>query len=88
MLKRALALAAAAALLATAGRAQMQPIDAGTISAAIERLRPGQYLWAADVAPQGPMLVVVNIATQRLVAYRNGVPIAVSTISTGRAGAS
>lgn len=86
MLKRALLLAAGAALLAGAGIAQVQPIDSGTIAAAAERLRPGQYLWAADVAPDGPMLVVVNVATQRLVAYRNGVPIAVSTVSTGMRG--
>jgi hypothetical protein len=32
------------------------------------------------------MLVIVNIATQRLIAYRNGVPIGVSTISTGKPG--
>ncbi|MCW3835213.1 L,D-transpeptidase family protein [Sphingomonas canadensis] len=66
--------------------AQMQPIDSGSVVAAVERLRPGQYIWAPQLAPQGPMLVVVNIATQRLIAYRNGIPIAVSTVSTGRAG--
>jgi hypothetical protein len=83
---RALLLTAAAGLLATAGAAQMQPIDSGAVMAAVERLRPGQFIWVPELAPEGPMLVVVNIATQRLVAYRNGVPIAVSTVSTGRAG--
>ncbi|MBO9714377.1 MAG: L,D-transpeptidase family protein [Sphingomonas sp.] len=83
---RALVLAGAVALVATTGTAQMQPITGGSVLAAVERLRPGQFLWAPQIAPQGPMLVVVNIATQRLVAYRNGVPIAVSTVSTGKPG--
>jgi len=83
---RALALAAACGLLATAGTAQMQPINAGTVMDSVARLKPGQYIWVPEIAPRGPMLVVVNIATQRVVAYRNGVPIAVSTISTGKAG--
>ncbi|MDG2533272.1 L,D-transpeptidase [Sphingomonas sp. HITSZ_GF] len=83
---RALALAAACGLLATAGTAQMQPIAGGNVMAAVERLQPGQFLWVPEIAPSGPMLVVVNIATQRVVAYRNGVPIAVSTVSTGKPG--
>ncbi|WP_204317218.1 hypothetical protein, partial [Klebsiella aerogenes] len=68
----ALSLAIATGLLATAGAAQMQPIDDGTVMASVERLRPGQYIWVPEIAPAGPMLVVVNIATQRVVAYRNG----------------
>jgi hypothetical protein len=83
---RALILTAGVALLATAGSAQLQPLDEGTVMDAVERLKPGQFIWVPEIAPEGPMLVVVNIATQRLVAYRNGVPIAVSTVSTGRAG--
>lgn len=83
---RALVLTAGVALLATAGSAQLQPLDEGTVMDAVERLRPGEFIWVPEIAPEGPMLVVVNIATQRLVAYRNGVPIAVSTVSTGRAG--
>lgn len=83
---RALSLAAGIALLAGASAAQMQPIGSGTVMASVERLRPGEYIWVPELAPRGPMLVVVNIATQRLVAYRNGVPIAVSTASTGKAG--
>ncbi len=84
---RVLVLTAAVALLATTGLAQMQPLDGGTVLAAVERLQPGQYLWVPQIAPEGPMLVAwFNIATQRLVAYRNGVPIAVSTVSTGRPG--
>jgi hypothetical protein len=83
---RALILAGAVTLLATSASTQMQPFDSGTVLATVERLRPGQYLWAPQLAPEGPMLVVVNISTQRLIAYRNGVPIAVSTVSTGKPG--
>ncbi len=83
---RAFALAAGCALLATAGTAQMRPIRDGMVMASVARLKPGQYIWAPEIAPQGPMLVVVNIASQRAIAYRNGVPIAVSTVSTGRPG--
>lgn len=83
---RALFLSGCVALLATAGGAQMQSLDSGSVLAAVERLQPGHYIWVPQLAPEGPVLVVVNIATQRLVAYRNGVPIAVSTVSTGRPG--
>ncbi|CAM3154010.1 L,D-transpeptidase catalytic domain-containing protein [Sphingomonas antarctica] len=52
----------------------------------IEQLKPGQYLWAPDIAPEGPVTVIVSVATQRAYAYRNGVPIGVSTVSTGKKG--
>ena len=61
-------------------------LERGTVLEAAERLAPGEYLWAPEVAPEGPVLVVVNRATQRLVVYRNGVPIGISTVSTGRPG--
>jgi hypothetical protein len=53
---------------------------------AIEQLKPGQFLWAPQIAPQGPVTVIVSIKTQRAYAYRNGVPIGASTVSTGKAG--
>ncbi|MEI9853155.1 MAG: L,D-transpeptidase family protein [Sphingomonas sp.] len=83
---RVLVLSAAVALAGSGGIAQMQPLSTGSVVAAVERLRPGQFLWAPQLAPAGPVLVVVNVSTQRLIAYRNGVPIAVSTVSTGRPG--
>ncbi|MES2986500.1 MAG: L,D-transpeptidase family protein [Pseudomonadota bacterium] len=83
---RAFILAASVALLATAGAAQIQPLYSGNVMDAVARLKPGQYIWVPEIAPEGPMLVIVNIATQRLVAYRNGVPIGVSTISSGKPG--
>ena len=49
-------------------------------------MKPGEYVWAPEVAPQGPMLLIVNVSTQRAVLFRNGVPIAATTVSTGRPG--
>jgi hypothetical protein len=58
----------------------------GQVDGAIEELKPGEYLWAPDIAPQGPVTIIVSLATQRAYAYRNGVPIGVSTVSTGAPG--
>jgi lipoprotein-anchoring transpeptidase ErfK/SrfK len=66
--------------------ASAQSLDSGSVMAAVERLKPGEYLWAPQLAPSGPMLLVVNRETQRLVVYRNGLPIGISTVSTGKPG--
>lgn len=57
-----------------------------TSDGAIERLRPGEFLWAPDIAPAGPVTIVVSLPAQRAFVYRNGVPIGVSTVSTGKPG--
>ncbi len=49
-------------------------------------LKPGQWIWDSDIAPAGPMMVVVNLAIQQAWVYRNGVRIGASTISSGRKG--
>jgi hypothetical protein len=75
------------ASLAFAGRVMAQPsLETGSVLAAAERLRPGEFLWVPEVAPEGPVLLVVSLATQRAVIYRNGLPIGISTVSTGRPG--
>jgi hypothetical protein len=51
-----------------------------------DKLRPGQWVWAPQVAPAGPLLVYVDLSRQRATVYRNGVRIAVSTVSSGRDG--
>jgi hypothetical protein len=61
-------------------------LESGSIVAAAALLKPGEFLWAPEVAPSGPVLLVVSLATQRAVIYRNGIPIGVSTVSTGRPG--
>ncbi|MCD9032246.1 L,D-transpeptidase [Luteimonas sp. Y-2-2-4F] len=49
-------------------------------------LRPGDYLWHPEAAPEGPVVLVVSLDEQRAYAYRNGIAIGVSTISSGREG--
>ena len=74
---------AATGQLAMAGQPSLQ---SGSVTEAAQALRAGEFLWAPQVAPEGPMLLVVSLATQRAVVYRNGIPIAISTISSGRPG--
>ena len=77
------ALGLLAVVPADAVRAQTPPAP---IDGAIEQLKPGEFLWAPDIAPQGPVTVIISLATQRAYAYRNGAPIGVSTVSTGSPG--
>lgn len=62
------------------------PSVAVPVDGAIEAMNPGEFLWAPDIAPQGPVTVIISLKTQRAYAYRNGVPIGVSTVSTGKPG--
>lgn len=80
------ALAAAALALGAAGSAQRVEIGTGSVVDTVEKLKAGQYIWAPVVAPSGPMVLIVNTHRQRAVLFRNGVPIAATTVSTGRAG--
>jgi L,D-transpeptidase catalytic domain len=56
------------------------------VDGAIEAMKPGDFLWAPDIAPQGPVTMIISLKIQRAYAYRNGVPIGVSTVSTGKPG--
>src|SRR5438046_6134689 len=49
-------------------------------------LRPGQYVWEPERAPEGPLLIVASITEQVAYVYRNGISIARSSVSTGRPG--
>lgn len=77
---------ALAALLGQAAAAAQPSLQSGSVVEAAQRLRAGEFLWAPQVAPEGPMLFVISLATQRAVLYRNGLPIAITTVSTGRPG--
>lgn len=82
-------LAAALLCLATGGPALAQGRPASSaidLAAAAEHLQPGEWVWAPQVAPAGPLLIYVNLSDQRATVYRNGVRIGVSTVSSGRAG--
>src|SRR6266566_4568769 len=50
------------------------------------KLKPGEYVWEPERAPDGPLLIVASITEQVAYVYRNGVRIARSSVSTGRLG--
>lgn len=75
---------ACAYVLAPASVAVAQSLETGSVLHAVAQLKPGEYLWMPQAAPQGPMLLIVNRRTQRAILYRNAIPIAVTTVSTGR----
>ena len=51
-----------------------------------DKLKPGEWLLYPEIAPDGPVLVYVDLGHQRATIYRNGVRIGVSTISSGKPG--
>lgn len=52
----------------------------------IHQLKPGQFVWHPERAPQGPVVIIASIPDQLVHVYRNGIRIAVSTCSTGKQG--
>ena len=83
--------AIAAVLWASAalGQAPADPaasLRLGSVMSTVEQLKPGEFLWLPQIAPEGPVLVVISLASQRAIVYRNGIPIGVSTASTGKDG--
>lgn len=68
------------AVIATAAWAADAP------SSVRDGLRPGQFLWHPEIAPAGPIVLVVSLDEQRAYVYRNGLAIGVSTISSGKVG--
>lgn len=61
----------------TAGLAAQTPVDG---------LQSGEFVWTPQLAPRGPLVIVISLPAQRAYVYRNGVRIGTSTVSTGRAG--
>lgn len=54
--------------------------------APLAALAPGQFAWNPELAPEGPVEIVVSLASQRAFVFRSGTLIGDSTISSGRAG--
>ena len=75
-----------AAIWSGSTHAQQVPLGSRTIFEAALQLKTGEYVWAPEASPDGPALVIVNLKTQKLVIFRNGVPIGASTVSTGKPG--
>lgn len=82
-----LVLALGGALIAGAAGAQGSKVSSPPeLARAADKLKPGEWVWAANVAPAGPILVYVDLSRQLATVYRNGVRIGVSTVSTGKEG--
>jgi lipoprotein-anchoring transpeptidase ErfK/SrfK len=62
------------------------PLNGPDAAEAIRGMQPGQYLWAPEISPAGPILAIISLPVQRCYVYRNGVLIAVSTVSSGMKG--
>lgn len=70
-----------------AARAQGQTVSSPVeLARKADALRPGEWVWAEAIAPSGPVLVYVDVARQTAAVYRNGVRVAVTTVSTGKPG--
>ena len=65
------------------GAAQSEPLD---LASQEDKLKPGEWVWAPQLAPDGPVLVYVDLNRQIATVYRNGVRIGVSTVSSGKPG--
>jgi hypothetical protein len=76
-----IALAPAAALAQGA-----KVTSAVELAHAAEALKPGEWVWAPQIAPSGPVTVYVDLSRQLATVYRNGVRIGVSTVSSGKEG--
>lgn len=60
--------------------------EARPIETPKDSLKKGEFTWAPQLAPSGPILVTVSLDEQMAYTYRNGVLIGVSTASTGKKG--
>ncbi len=50
------------------------------------KLKPGEFIWDAAAAPEGPLVIVVSLPEQIARVYRNGIQIGVAKVSTGKPG--
>jgi hypothetical protein len=94
LLRPVIATLMACALAVPAGLAAQPPkatvpktmAPAATAPMTMPALKPGQFTWTPELAPQGPVVIVVSLPEQRAYVYRNGVRIGVSTVSSGKPG--
>lgn len=72
-------LSAAAAIAAAGGASAERFVSTAP-------LKPGEFVWTPERAPEGPVVMIVSLPEQLVHVYRNGVEIGVSTCSTGKPG--
>ncbi|HEY0198743.1 MAG TPA: L,D-transpeptidase [Rhodanobacter sp.] len=77
------------ALLSTSLRAAV-PVWGATRSSPVDtplaELKPGEWIWAGPIDGPGPIAVIASLTEQRAYVYRNGLLIALTTISSGKPG--
>ncbi|MBS7668726.1 L,D-transpeptidase [Croceicoccus gelatinilyticus] len=80
-------LATSVALSAVPALAQGAKVSSALeLAEAANSLKPGDWVWAPEIAPAGPVTVLVDLTAQLAFIYRNGINIGVSTVSTGKPG--
>jgi hypothetical protein len=57
-------------------------------TAEADALQPGEFFWEPELSPSGPLVIIISLPDQALSAYRNGIRIAYSSISSGTKGRS
>lgn len=50
------------------------------------QLKSGEFVWAPELGGEGSALFVVNLETQRAVLFRDGIPVAATSVSSGKPG--
>lgn len=65
------------------GDARSSSVDLATHP---EDLEPGEWVLAPEMAPEGPVVVLVDLTMQVGYVYRNGVLVGLTNVSTGRPG--
>ena len=85
-MKRTLSSALLLAALLAAAAPSITHAQSAVPQADVRALKPGEFLWYPQIAPEGPVVLVVSLDEQRAYVYRNGIAIGVSTISSGKAG--
>lgn len=86
-LSRRLLLAAALLVPLTPLHAQGATVSSALdLARAADTLKPGQWVFAPQLSPDGPVVIMVDLSRQLATVYRNGVRIGVSTVSTGKPG--
>jgi hypothetical protein len=77
---------AASAILSAQGVPFWGARESSPIGTDAKLLKPGQFIWDANAAPRGPIVIVVSLPEQIARVYRNGVEIGVARVSTGKPG--
>ena len=72
--------------LAASAAAQPKAHQKLSVVESAAQLGSGQFVWEPEAASAGPVSLVIDLTKQTVVVYRDGVPIAASSISSGGKG--